>query len=70
MNAKEIKNQIDKIIEIHEEESNLECYGEIEEVLKSNGIEKYQISIDGIFESAGYDVYSITVAWWQDGEIQ
>ena len=65
-----MRDKIYEIIERYDENGDTECYEEIENVLKDNGISKYEISIDDMFDSPGYDVYSVSVAWIENGELE
>lgn len=65
----EVRNNIRNIIKNVEEQGNVECEEEIEEALKLSGIEKFEVSIDDMFDSPGYDVYSVSVAWIENGII-
>ena len=67
---KTLRDKIFEIIENAEETGDADCKEEIEEMLKSNGIEKINVSIDDMFDSPGYDVYSVAVAWIEDGELE
>jgi len=66
-----MKDKIFDLIEKIEEEGLFDEAGEIlDSLMKENKIEVFEISIDDMFESPGYDVYSIAVAWLQDGILQ
>ena len=58
-----IRDKIFEIVEQSEESGDVECKEVIEDMLIENGINKYNVSIDDMFDSPGYDVYSVTVAW-------
>jgi len=65
-----MRDKIFEIIEKYDEENDAECKEEIEILLKENGISKYEVSIDDMFDSPGYDVYSVAVAWIENDELQ
>lgn len=65
-----MREKIFEIIERYEEDGNLECHDEIEQLLKDNGIEQYEVSVDDMFDSPGYDVWSVSVAWIENGKLE
>lgn len=65
-----MRDKIYEIIERYDEENDTECYEEIEKALKENGVEHFEISIDDMFDSPGYDVYSVSVAWIENGKLE
>lgn len=64
-----MRDKIEKIIEYYNEENDTECYEAIEQCLKENEIDQYEISVDEMFDSPGYDVYSVSVAWVEYGKL-
>lgn len=66
----DIRKMIFEIIERYEEEGSSECEDEIEKYLQHHGIEQYKISIDNMYGSPGYDVYSVSVALIKDGKLE
>jgi hypothetical protein len=63
-----VRNKIFKLIEKIEEEGLFDDAREImDKLMKENNISVYGISIDDMFDSPGYDVCSITVAWIENG---
>ncbi len=65
-----MKEEILKIINKYEENNDAECKEEIEELLVRNGIQTIEIEIENTFDSPGYDVYSVAVAWVENGKLQ
>ena len=66
-----MKDKIFNLIEKIEEEGLFDEAEEIiDSLMKENKIEVFEISIDDMFDSPGYDVYSVAVAWLQDGILQ
>ena len=65
-----MKEEILKIINKYDENNDAECKEEIEELLVRNGIQTIEIEIENTFDSPGYDVYSIAVAWTENGKLQ
>lgn len=65
-----MKEKIFDIIERYEEDGDLECHIEIEQLLKDNGIEIFKVSVDEMFDSPGYDVWSVSVAWIKNGILE
>ena len=65
-----IREEIFNIIEIAESNGDVECKEVIENLMEENGILKYEISIDDMFDSPGYDVYSVTVAWIENDKLE
>lgn len=65
-----MKEEILKIIEKYEENNDVECKEEIEEFLASKNINAIEVSIKNTFDSPGYDVCSVAVAWIENGKLQ
>lgn len=65
-----MKEEILKIINKYDENNDAECKEEIEELLVRNGIQAIEIEIKNTFDSPGYDVYSVAVAWIENGKLQ
>ncbi len=65
-----MRDKIYEIIKKYEEEGDTECTEEIEQLLVENGITQYEISVDDMFDSPGYDVYSVSVAWIENGKLE
>lgn len=65
-----MRERIYEIIGKYEADGDLECTDEIKDLLESNGITQYEISIDDMFDSPGYDVYSVSVAWIENGTLE
>ena len=65
-----MKEEILKIINKYDENNDAECKEEIEELLVRNGIQTIEIEIENTFDSPGYDVYSVAVAWIEKGKLQ
>ena len=65
-----MEEEILKIINKYEENDDMECKEEIEELLVRNGIQAIEIEIKNTFDSPGYDVYSVAVAWIENGKLQ
>lgn len=65
-----MKEEILKIINKYDENNDAECKEEIEELLVRNGIQTIEIEIENTFDSPGYDVYSVAVAWVENGKLQ
>jgi hypothetical protein len=65
-----MREKIYEIVERYEEEGDLECTEEIRQLLKDNGITQYEVSIDEMFDSCGYDVWAVSVAWIENGKLE
>lgn len=52
-----------------ENEKEYYCIDEIKKLFKDNGI-ICEVSVDEMFDSCGYTVHSLAVAWVEDGEPQ
>ena len=65
-----MKEEILKIIDKYEENNDVECKEEIEEFLADKNINEVEVSIENTFDSPGYDVYSVAVAWIENGKLQ
>jgi len=65
-----MRDKIFDIINTFEEENDTECKEAIQDLLRENGISKFEISIDDMFDSPGYDVYSIAVAWIENDKLE
>lgn len=65
-----MREEIFEIIERYDEEGDTECHDEIRQLLKDNGIEHCEVSVDEMFDSPGYDVYSVSVAWIENGKLE
>lgn len=65
-----MKEEILKIINKYDENNDAECKEEIEELFVRNGIQTIEIEIENTFDSPGYDVYSVAVAWIENGKLQ
>ena len=65
-----MKEEILKIIDKYEENNDAECKEEIEEFLANKNINEVEVLIKNTFDSPGYDVYSVAVAWIEKGKLQ
>jgi len=65
-----LKEKLEELIDNFDEDCNVECQQEIEEFMSNNGIDNCKVSVDEMFDSPGYDVYSVTVAWVENGIIE
>lgn len=65
-----MKEEILKIIDKYEENNDVECKEEIEEFLANKNINEVEVLIKNTFDSPGYDVYSVAVAWIEKGKLQ
>lgn len=53
-----------------EQDCDLECHQKIRDFLKGLGAEQVEVSVDDMFDSPGWDVYSVSVAWLENGKLQ
>lgn len=49
---------------------DLNCHEEIQNFMEKLGAKDIQVSVDDMFDSPGLDVYSVSVAWLENGKIQ
>ncbi len=65
-----MKKEILKIINKYEENNDMKCKEEIEELLRENGIYDIEIEIESTFSGILYVVYSVAVAWIEKGRLE
>lgn len=65
-----MKEKLFELLEQINEDKDLECHERIKDFLVSLGAEQVEVSVDEMFDSCGLDVYSVSVAWIEDGKIR
>ena len=65
-----MKEKLFELLEQINEDNDLECHERIKDFLVSLGAEQVEVSVDEMFDSCGLDVYSVSVAWIEDGKIR
>lgn len=65
-----MKEKLFEILEQINQDCDIECHQRIKDFLNSFGAEQVEVSIDEMFDSCGLDVYSVSVAWLEDGKVQ
>lgn len=65
-----MKEKLFALLETIDEECDIECHDRIMSFMEAHGFEDVQVSVDDMFDSPGLDVYSLAVAWVEDGKVQ
>lgn len=65
-----MKENLFELLEQINQDCDTECEQKIKEFLNSLGAEQVEVSVDEMFESCGLDVYSVSVAWLENGKLQ
>ena len=66
-----IKERLRCLLDTIEEDQDTDCAEElIEQFMKDNGIQQYKISVDDMFDNPGVDIYSLSVAYILNGELE
>lgn len=61
---------VERLIHKSEEDMNTECEQSFYDLFAENDINEFEISIDEMYDSCGMDVYSLSVAWIEDGRLK
>lgn len=65
-----MKKKLFELLEQINKECDTECEQRVKDFLYDIGAEQVEVSVDEMFESCGLDVYSVSVAWIENGKIQ
>lgn len=65
-----MKEKLFELMEQINQDCDTECEQRIKDFLHNLGAEQVQVSVNEMFDSCGLDVYSVSVAWLEDGEVQ
>ena len=65
-----MKEKLFELFEKINQDCDNECEQRIKDFLHKLGAEQAEVSIDEMFESCGLDVYSVSVAWLENGRVQ
>lgn len=65
-----MKEKLFELLDQIDEECDLECHERIKDFLRGFGVEQVEVSVDEMFDSCGLDVYSVSVAWLENGRVR
>lgn len=65
-----MKEQVVALLDIINEDCDTDCQQRIKDFMKAHGFENVQVSVDDMFDSLGWDVYSVSVAWIENGKVE
>ncbi len=65
-----MKEKLFELLELIDQDCDAECEQRIKDFLLALGAEQVEVSVDEMFDSCGLDVYSVSVAWLENGKVQ
>lgn len=65
-----MKEKLFELLEQIDKECDTKCEQRVKDFLHDLGAEQVEVSVDKMFDSCGLDVYSVSVAWLEDGKVR
>lgn len=70
MDGDTVREKLFALLDTIDKECDIECHSRIKDFMKGHGFEDVQVSVDDMFDSPGIDIYSVSVAWVENGKAQ